>query len=73
MLSGVYASSPADIAGLKPGDLITHFDGNLIEDWNKSLSYVTDLTPGSELSITYRRSGTTSIVTAILGTRPTAQ
>ena len=72
MLSGVYASSPADIAGLKPGDLITHFDGNLIEDWNKSLSYVTDLTPGSELSITYRRSGTTSTVTAILGTRPTA-
>ena len=73
MLSGVYANSPAHIAGLKAGDLITHFDGNLIKDWNESLNYVTSLSPGSELSITYRRSDNAQTVTAILGTRPTAK
>ena len=73
MLSGVYANSPAHIAGLKPGDLITHFDGNVVKDWNESLNYVTSLSPGSELDITYRRSNDTYTVTAILGTRPTAK
>jgi len=73
MLSGVYANSPAHIAGLKPGDLITHFDGNLIEDWNKSLDYVTNLSPGSELNITYHRNDKTFTITAILGSRPTAK
>jgi serine protease DegS len=73
MLSGVYANSPAHIAGLKPGDLITHFDGNVVKDWNESLKYVTSLSPGSELDITYRRSDDTYTVTAILGTRPTAK
>jgi len=73
MLSGVYANSPAHMSGLKPGDLITHFDGHLIKDWNESLDYVTSLSPGSELSITYRRNGNSQTVTAILGTRPTAK
>ena len=73
MLSGVYANSPAHIVGLKAGDLITHFDGRLIEDWNESLNYVTHLSPGSELSITYRRSDNKHTVTATLGTRPTAK
>lgn len=73
MLSGIYTNSPAHIAGLKPGDLITHFDGNLVEDWNESLNYVTSLRPGSKLAITYRREGGIYDVTAILGTRPTAK
>ena len=73
MLSGVYVNSPAHMAGLKPGDLITHFDGKFIEDWNESLNYVTQLNPGSELEVTYRRNKNTATITAILGTRPTAK
>lgn len=73
MLSGVYAGSPAHTAGLKAGDLITHFDGELIEDWNESLNYVTQLAPGSSLMVTYRRSNKSHTVKALLGTRPTAK
>jgi serine protease DegS len=73
MLSGVYANSPAHLAGLQPGDLITHFDDNLIEDWNESLNYVTQLKPGSKLKVTYRRDNQSATITAILGTRPSAQ
>ena len=73
MLTGVYAGSPAHTAGLKAEDLITHFDGKLIEDWNESLNYVTQLAPGIELSVTYRRDDNTFTVKAILGSRPTAR
>ena len=73
MLSGVYANSPAHSAGLQPGDLITHFDDNLIEDWNESLNYVTQLNPGSKLKVTYRRDNKSATITAILGTRPSAK
>ena len=73
LLSGVYANSPAHTAGLQAGDLITYFDGRQVTNWNESLAYVTDLTPGSALEITYRRDKITKATTAILGTRPASK
>ncbi|MDC9719935.1 MAG: trypsin-like peptidase domain-containing protein [Gammaproteobacteria bacterium] len=73
LLSGVYANSPAHLSGLKPGDLITHFDGVLVDNWNQSLDYVTNLRPGSKLEITLRRDNQTHTLIATLGTRPTAK
>lgn len=79
LLTGIYANSPAHQAGLQPGDRITHFDGRLIMDWNQSLDYVTNLAPGSKLSITYIPAAATIPTpaaiqtTATLGTRPSAQ
>jgi serine protease DegS len=73
MLTGVYVNSPAYVAGLKPGDLLTHFDNKAIDDWNDSLTYVTDLRPGTALEITYQRNNEIFTTTAVLGTRPIAQ
>lgn len=73
MLTGVYVNSPAYVAGLKPGDLLTHFDNKAIDDWNDSLTYVTNLRPGTALEITYQRNNEIFTTTAVLGTRPIAQ
>jgi serine protease DegS len=79
LLTGIYANSPAHQAGLQPGDRITHFDGQLIDDWNDSLAYVTNLAPGTQLQITYERKNSadnslqSAQVTATLGSRPNAQ
>ena len=58
----VVAESPAALAGLQSGDVITRFDGKPIEDWREVLSYVsqraetpietTVLRDGRELTVT---------------------
>ncbi len=52
----VLADSPADLAGLETGDLITSLDGEAVADWQAvSLAVVTS--PEREMSVGYTREG----------------
>ncbi len=63
--------SPADRAGLKPGDLITELNGRQILTDQEALTQVAALAPGSELEIRFRRGDRSQTVYATLEERST--
>ena len=63
----VQQGSPADIAGLKEGDIITTIDGHAL-DLNHSLGYViSQKNPGDVIHLTIIREGKPMQVTITLG------
>jgi putative serine protease PepD len=51
----VQAAGPAAVAGLKAGDVITKFDGHLLEDGTDLIALVRKYAPGSVVALEYRR------------------
>ena len=45
-VGSVFEDSPAKLAGIIPGDVITEIDGQRVDDWNDLLNIVADLPPG---------------------------
>ena len=73
LITGVYKDSPAFLAGLQQGDIITKFNGQSMDNAPATLDYIANLKPGSKLSITYLRQDQEYTTEATLGIRPTAQ
>lgn len=59
LLEKVLPGSPAEEAGLQPGDIITKFDGRDIRDFNDLRKRVADAKIGSELKVEVTRDGKT--------------
>jgi len=53
----VAKGSPADIAGLQPGDIIVAIDGVQLESASKTLDMIAETEPGTELVIEISREG----------------
>jgi len=66
----VVTGSPADKAGLKPGDVITAVDGKAVANADDLTAAVSARAPGDKVTLTLRRDGTTQTVTVTLGVRP---
>ena len=66
----VVTGSPADKAGLKPGDVITAVDGKAVANADDLTAAVSTRAPGDKVTLTLRRDGTTQTVTVTLGVRP---
>ena len=64
--SGVSAGGPADLAGLKPGDIITKFDGKSIGGADELIVAVRAKSVGEKVHLTYLRNGTSHDVVATL-------
>jgi serine protease Do len=56
-VGSVLEDSPADRAGIQPGDIITEIDGQPIDDWTDLTNAVADLAPGTRTVFTVRRNG----------------
>jgi putative serine protease PepD len=66
----VKSGSPAADAGLKAGDVITSFGGETIQSPDDLTAAVAAKAPGSKVSVTYIRKGTTKTTQVTIGTRP---
>lgn len=56
-VTAVAKGSPADMAGLQPGDIIVAIDGVQLESASKTLDMIAETTPGTELDIEISRDG----------------
>jgi len=54
-LRTVEPAGPAGVAGLKAGDVVTKFDGHLLEDGTDLIALVRKYAPGATVPVAYRR------------------
>lgn len=50
IVGGVFADSPAAMAGIVPGDVIRSIDGEDVEDWDDLVRIIANLSPGQTVS-----------------------
>jgi Do/DeqQ family serine protease len=70
MIVNVYKGSPADKAGMLPGDYVTRVNGQDVQNMNKLIQVVGDLLAGKSYDFDIVRYGEKVKVTAKLGVRP---
>jgi serine protease Do len=70
IVSDVTPDSPADQAGVQPGDVIVAVDGRDMEDNNDLSGYISSKAPGTEVSLKVLRDGRFEQITLALGTFP---
>ncbi|QDU60847.1 Putative serine protease HtrA [Planctomycetes bacterium Pan216] len=62
----VVPNSPAGVAGLEPGDIITSIDGHAVSSFANLAKTMKDLDPGQRVSIDYLRGGESKTATVTL-------
>lgn len=69
-IGSVYEGTPAERAGLRPGDVVEALDGEPVESFEALRARVGTKRPGDEVTLSVRRSGETLEVRVTLGARP---
>jgi len=70
LVGEVVSGSPADIANLKAGDVITHVDGHPVENTSQLRNMVASARPGTSVEITIVRDGRNQTLSVTLGELP---
>jgi serine protease Do len=70
IIADVTRDSPAEKAGLKPGDVVVSADGRAVEDSSSLSRYIASKAPGSTVRLQVLRNGTQSTMSLTLGTFP---
>ena len=69
-VSGVESGKPADVGGVKDGDIITSIDGKAIDEEHPLDATLAQFAPGATVSLDVLRDGKHVTLTVTLGTRP---
>ena len=72
IITDIHINSPAHLAGLRPGDIITHFNGQLVGDGREGTNIIAGLKPGDPIHVDAVRNGEKISVTAVAGERPSS-
>ena len=70
LIAGVMRGSPADKAGVKPGDVLVQVSGKNVKDAQMMLDLIAALQPGSTARFGLRRDGREVAVDITIGKRP---
>ncbi|MBK8675933.1 MAG: trypsin-like peptidase domain-containing protein [Cellvibrionales bacterium] len=70
IVRSVYRHGPAADAGLLPGDIITHFDGEPAATTRTGMKRITHAQPGEKVEVRFLRDGQTDVVSLTIGIRP---
>jgi serine protease DegS len=70
ILTRVEAGSPAEVAGLRVTDVITHVNGQPVVVWQDALRHIARMEPGTEVVLTGKRLGRPFRVEARVAERP---
>ena len=70
MVSSVFPSSPAAGAGIEPGDVVTTIDTHNVSSHADLQARLYTMPPGSTVTLTVERSGTTRTVSVDLASDP---
>ena len=71
LISGVLRGSPAEKAGIRPGDILVELDGRAVVGAREMLEMVAELAPGQKTLFKLRRSGGEVDLPVEIGRRPT--
>lgn len=71
LIAGVLRNSPAEKAGLKPGDILLEINGNRVTDSSTMLNLIANLQPDEKATLKISRDQREINVTVIIGKRPT--
>ncbi len=69
LINEVFENDPAAVAGIKPGDIITKIDGNIIDAPNRLSRVVAGLPPGATTKVEVVRDGQRLVVNVALSER----
>ena len=71
LVTAIYADSPAHLAGLTPGDILTHInDQSVGEDGRRGMNQIAATEPGSEVTLRILRGGRPLQLETVIGERP---
>jgi len=69
IIGRIEEGSPADEAGLQPGDVITAIDGQELDESLQVTNLIASKQPGDEVTVTVNRDGESRTITVTLGSR----
>ena len=69
LINEVFEKDPAAMAGIKPGDILTKVDGNIVDTPNKLSRLVASLPPGATTKVEIVRDGQRLVVAVALSER----
>ena len=70
LISGILKNGPAELGGVKPGDILKEVNDKPIEDVRRLLNVVASLTPGSNAKLLVDRKGQSIVLAVQIGKRP---
>ena len=73
LIAGILRGSPADRAGLRPGDVLLSIAGQAVSDSQGMLSLIAAQTPGARIAVRIRRQQQLLTLPVIIGARPRSQ
>ena len=69
IIGSVAASSPAERAGLRPGDVLVQVDGKSVADMSSALAAISGLPPGKAVAVRVQRGGRELTLAVTVGRR----
>lgn len=71
LVTGIFKNGPAHAAGVRPGDIITHLNGEPVNDPKEAMNFISSMHPGERVTIRVIRQKEPLDILATIGSRPT--